>query len=67
MLNRNLLKRGIANHLWWGRFHAEVPWEEFPDSAYLKETVLGLPIHQDLTLEHLDRVIESFEDAYRRI
>jgi hypothetical protein len=25
---------------------------------------LGLPIHQDLNYEHLDRVMEEFEKAY---
>jgi dTDP-4-amino-4,6-dideoxygalactose transaminase len=66
-LYKMLRDRGVASHPWWDRFHPEVPWKEFPDSVYLKQTVLGLPIHQDLTIKHLDRIIESFEDAYRRI
>jgi len=64
-LYRTLKRRGVITHPWWDRFHSEVPWDEFPDAVYLKKRLFGLPIHQDLTLEHLDLMIEEFENAYK--
>lgn len=64
-LYKTLKSKGIITHPWWDRFHPEVPWNEFPDSVHLKTKLFGLPIHQDLTLKHLERVIEEFEKAYQ--
>jgi dTDP-4-amino-4,6-dideoxygalactose transaminase len=64
-LYRTLKRRGVITHPWWDKFHPEVPWDEFPDAVYLKTRLFGLPIHQDLTYEHLDRVIQEFEKAYQ--
>jgi len=60
-----LANQRIISFRWW-RFHPEVPWEEFPDAIYLKTRLLGLPIHQDLSLVHLDCIIEEFEKGYQR-
>jgi dTDP-4-amino-4,6-dideoxygalactose transaminase len=65
MLYRTLKGRGVVTHPWWDRFHPGVPWDEFPDAVYLKKRLFGLPIHQDLTLKHLDLVINEFEKAYQ--
>lgn len=62
-LYRTLRSRGIITHPWWDRFHPEVPWNEFPDAVYLKTRLFGLPIHQDLSIQHMERVIEEFEKA----
>ena len=62
-----LKNKGVITHPWWDRFHPDIPWKEFPDAVYLKEKLFGLPIHQDLTYDHLDRIIEEFEKAYRNI
>lgn len=64
----SLLKcRGITTHPWWSRFHASVEWDKFPDAVGLKKRLLGLPIHQDLELHHLDRIIVEFEKVYQHI
>jgi dTDP-4-amino-4,6-dideoxygalactose transaminase len=60
-----LKERGIASHPWWDRFHPAVPWEEFPEAVSLKERLFGIPIHQDLTFEHLDRIILELEKICR--
>ena len=65
-LYQSLKERGVVTHPWWKRFHPAVPWEEFPDAVFLKQRLFGLPIHQDLTLEHMDRIIEEFEKAYKK-
>ncbi|MFX0124542.1 MAG: DegT/DnrJ/EryC1/StrS family aminotransferase [Candidatus Hodarchaeota archaeon] len=67
VLYRTLKLRGIVTHPWWNRFHPEVPWEAFPDAVYLKQRLLGLPIHQDLELKHLDEVIREFENVYQSL
>ena len=66
-LYNSLRRKGIATHPWWQDFHKKVPWNDFPDAVYLKERLFGLPIHQDLSFGHLDRVIEEFEKAYQSI
>lgn len=66
-LYKMLRSRGVVTHPWWDRFHHAVPWEEFPDAVYLKQRLFGLPIHQDLTIEHIDRLIEEFETAYKHV
>ena len=59
-LYNSLKSAGVVTHPWWDRFHPGVPWEKFPDAVYLKRNLFGLPIHQDLTLKHLDRIIAEF-------
>jgi dTDP-4-amino-4,6-dideoxygalactose transaminase len=51
-------KRGIATYPYWQYMHDSVPWGKFPDAVYLKQHVLGLPIHQDISFEHLEKIIE---------
>lgn len=62
---KTLKSRGVITHPWWDKFHPAVKWDEFPDSIYLKTRLFGLPIHQDLTIKHLDLVIKEFENAYQ--
>jgi len=66
-LYKTLKSKGISTNPWWVRFHPDVPWDEFPDAVYLIQKLFGLPIHQNLTLRHLDRVIEEFEKAYQSL
>ena len=54
--------RGISTFQYWQHMHEAVPWDKFPDAVFLKQHVLGLPIHQDISLDHLDRIIAVFND-----
>jgi perosamine synthetase len=54
-----LKKQGISGHDWWGDFHPAVPWHEFPDSVFMKKNILGLPVHQSITCNHMDYIIKS--------
>ena len=67
ILYKTLKSRGITTYDWWKSFHPQVPWDSFPDAVYLKQRLLGLPIHQDLTLEHIKRIIDEFEKVYQNI
>jgi len=62
---RSLKKSGIVSHPWWDIFHPVVPWDEFPEAVYLKKTLFGIPIHQDISFKHLDRVVTELEKVAR--
>jgi dTDP-4-amino-4,6-dideoxygalactose transaminase len=64
---QELKKEGIVGHDWWGDFHPDVPWNEFPEAQFLKNNILGLPIHQDITITHLEKITEAFKTAFVRI
>jgi len=58
-----LQKRGIAASMWWTQFHPAVPWQDFPDSSFLKSHVVALPIHQDLDESQMLRMIEELRSS----
>jgi dTDP-4-amino-4,6-dideoxygalactose transaminase len=62
-----LKNMGITSHPWWKTFHPAVNWDEFPDAVYLKECLLGLPIHQDITRHHLDRIVNVLDTVLSRM
>jgi len=62
-----LKRKGIRCHNWWGDFHPHVPWHRFSDAQYLKKNVLGLPIHQDLTFDHLLHLLAEFDRIYANL
>jgi dTDP-4-amino-4,6-dideoxygalactose transaminase len=62
---RKFKEKGISTFPYWEYMHNAVPWKKFPDAVFLKQHLLGLPIHQDITLQHLDRLIEIFMDIKR--
>ena len=66
-LYKVLKSREVITHPWWNRFHPSVEWDEFPDSVYLKKRLLGIPIHQDITLNHLEFLIKEFEKASKAV
>lgn len=57
-------QKGVTTHPWWDMFHEAVPWRQYPDAVFLKTRLMGLPVHQDLTPEQVDRVIQEFERTY---
>jgi len=56
-----LKQRGVTTYPWWDLFHEAVPWRQYPDATFLKTRLLGLPVHQDLMPEQVDRVIQEFD------
>jgi dTDP-4-amino-4,6-dideoxygalactose transaminase len=61
VINSQLAKRGIAALQWWSGFHRAFLWDDFPDARYLKEHLLALPIHQQLTFEDINYMIHALE------
>jgi perosamine synthetase len=41
--------KGVLAIQWWSGFHKAFDWADFPEARYLKEHLLVLPIHQQLT------------------
>ncbi len=56
---RYLIARRIYPAVWWDQRHAAVDWSEFPEAAELKDRVLALPVHQDLSDRQLECVLEA--------
>ncbi|MFX0137459.1 MAG: aminotransferase class V-fold PLP-dependent enzyme [Candidatus Hodarchaeota archaeon] len=59
---RKFSDRGITTFQYWQHMHDAVSWDKFPDAVFLKQHVLGLPVHQDISFDHLKRIIEVFND-----
>jgi dTDP-4-amino-4,6-dideoxygalactose transaminase len=65
---RNLLcDQGVDSHAWWGYFHPQVPWAEFPAATRLKQELLGLPVHQGLTPYHMEVIADKVLTARDRL
>jgi hypothetical protein len=62
-----LKKEGICGHDWWGDFHPDVPWNEYPDIVYMKKHIFGFPIHQDLTPYQLEMILKLFENIMNHL
>jgi dTDP-4-amino-4,6-dideoxygalactose transaminase len=45
---------------WWKGYHKGLKWDEFPEARFLKDNVLTLPVHQDLSDEDVDYIGKSF-------
>jgi dTDP-4-amino-4,6-dideoxygalactose transaminase len=45
---------------WWKGYHNGLQWDEFPEARFLKDNVLTLPVHQDLSDEDVDYIGKSF-------
>lgn len=62
-----LIRRGIAAIPWWAGYHREFNWDEFPDARFLKDSVLALPIHQQLgsrDMEYISTQVRSLLAAF---
>jgi dTDP-4-amino-4,6-dideoxygalactose transaminase len=57
-----LAERGIGAQPIWGDHHDAVPHSSFPFETKLKDTVLGLPVHQDLNDTDMARIVQAVDD-----
>jgi dTDP-4-amino-4,6-dideoxygalactose transaminase len=48
--------KGISAIQWWSGFHQAFDWAGFPEARYLKEHLLALPIHQQITGDKINYV-----------
>jgi len=52
-----LQSQGIPAFPWWNGYHRKLDWSEFPESCYLKDHILCLPVHQNLDDHHINHMI----------
>ena len=45
---------------WWAGYHRDLSWNGFEDARFLKDHVLTLPIHQDLTEDEVNYIGSRF-------
>jgi dTDP-4-amino-4,6-dideoxygalactose transaminase len=58
-----LARRGVTSIRWWSGYHRALPWDEFPEACALKDTIVALPVHQDLDDDAVDRVADALSMA----
>ncbi|HYO49936.1 MAG TPA: DegT/DnrJ/EryC1/StrS family aminotransferase [Chloroflexia bacterium] len=58
-----LAARGIESIDFWRNFHRDCDPTEFPDTAWLRRSVLEIPCHQDLTLETMQQVAQAVRES----
>jgi len=52
-----LQSQGIPAFPWWNGYHRNLDWSKFPESCYLKDHILCLPVHQNLNDQHINYMI----------
>jgi len=63
MIHQNLLSEGVESSMFWRDWHADIPAEQFPEVALLRETVLELPIHQGVSRQQIEYLVEKLKAA----
>jgi len=64
---RGLTRRGIAAIGWWAGYHRAYAWDAFPDARFLKDHVVALPIHHELSEPQIDAIGEEVHQLSRRL
>ena len=54
-----LARRGIVAENFWAAPHPRLPVGDFPRAAALKESIIALPVHQELGVHELERVADA--------
>lgn len=55
----NLRREGVLGLLFWLNPHPSLPVSDFPRSKALREKVVALPVHQELTLKDLIKIVHA--------
>jgi dTDP-4-amino-4,6-dideoxygalactose transaminase len=58
-----LRKSGVVGLLFWLNPHPSLPVEDFPRSKRLREGLVALPVHQELTLVDLQQIVDAVMDV----
>ena len=62
-----LAARRIASIPWWSGYHRDLPWDALPEACVLKDQILGLPVHHDLTPANIDYLGHSVRTVARQL
>ncbi len=58
--------KGIMGLLFWLNPHPSLPVEDFQKSRALRERVVALPVHQELTLFDLQQIVDVVQEVYNQ-
>lgn len=58
-----LRHRGVGGLLFWLNPHPSLPVADFPRSKALREGLLALPVHQELTMADLEQIVQAVQEA----
>lgn len=61
---RQFTAQGIAVTRWWSGYHRAFDWREFSEAKYLKDHLLTIPVHQQLSsdeVEYICSIISSID------
>jgi len=58
---------GVGVYPFWGTYHPGIRWKEYPEASYLKDHVMTLPVHQQLTESHMDTIAEILRMVQRQV
>jgi CelD/BcsL family acetyltransferase involved in cellulose biosynthesis len=61
-----LQRHGIRALDFWAIPHRSLPSTGFPESARLRQRIVGLPVHQELRASDLERIVEVVKDGRDR-
>lgn len=56
-----LNEMGITAVQWWAGFHREFDWAGFAEAKYLKEHLLAIPVHHQLSRRHIEFISSALE------
>ncbi len=62
-LRRRLAEAGIETYTFGEWRHPAIAYERFPEVATLRHEILGLPVHQNLTPEDIERIAATIKQA----
>jgi perosamine synthetase len=62
MLDRSI-RHGIVAVSFWSVPHPCLPTADFPRAAALRKSIIALPVHQELGVRELERIVEDVLDA----
>jgi dTDP-4-amino-4,6-dideoxygalactose transaminase len=60
---KRLLQLGIKGELFWLFPHPSLPVEDFPKSKSLRNRIIALPVHQELTRSELQQIVDAVYKA----
>ncbi len=58
-----LHRKGVLGLLFWINPHPSLPVDDFPRSRFLRERVLALPVHQELTEQDMRRIVRAVHEC----
>jgi perosamine synthetase len=63
LICQKLKSRGVVAGKWWSGYHRAFPWDDYPEACILKDSLLALPIHQNLESTQVEFIADTLRWA----